>query len=98
VEDSPERVFAGLFEYQKEEKKFVIKPEAVIHVNDIFGKVKGSDKGIIEILKDETDYKQKIKEAANAEEKLHYAQMLSVKRLAAGVTEELDGVFKVLFK
>lgn len=98
VEDSPERVFAGLFEYQKEEKKFVIKPEAVIHVNDIFGKVKGSDKGIIEILKDETDYKQKIKEAANAEEKLHYAQMLAVKRLAAGVTEELDGVFKVLFK
>jgi MinD-like ATPase involved in chromosome partitioning or flagellar assembly len=98
VEDHPERIFSGLFEYQRQEKKFVLKPEAVIHVNDIYGKIKGSERGIIDILTDDTDYKQKIKEAANSEEKLHYAQLLSVKRLAAGVKEELDGVFKVLFK
>jgi hypothetical protein len=39
-----------------------------------------------------------IKGAKDAEEKLRYAQMLSIQRLAAGVSEELDGVFKTLFK
>jgi len=30
--------------------------------------------------------------------KLHFARLLSIKRLAAGVTEEHDAVFKTLFK
>jgi hypothetical protein len=98
VEDLPERVFPGLFEYQRQERKFTLKPEAAIHVNDIYGKIKGSERGIIDILNEDTDYKQKIKEASNSQEKLHYAQLLSVKRLAAGVKEELDNVFKILFK
>lgn len=97
-DELPERVFSGLFEYQKQEKKFVIKPEAAIRINDIFGKIKSTDKSIREILMDETDFKQKIKEAQSPEDKLHYAQLLSVKRLAAGVSEELDTVFKALFK
>ena len=98
LEESPERIFSGLFEYQRESKSFTLKPEAVIHVNDIYGKLKGSKTGIREILADETDYKERIKTAKDADEKLHFAQMLSIKRLAAGVSEELDAVFKALFK
>lgn len=98
LEESPERIFSGLFEYQHESKSFTLKPEAVIHVNDIYGKLKGSKTGIREILADETDYKERIKTAKDADEKLHFAQMLSIKRLAAGVSEELDAVFKALFK
>ena len=98
LEESPERIFSGLFEYQSESKSFTLKPEAVIHVNDIYGKLKGSKTGIREILADETDYKERIKTAKDADEKLHFAQMLSIKRLAAGVSEELDAVFKALFK
>ena len=37
-------------------------------------------------------------DSKDAEEKLHFAQMVGIKRLAAGVTEELDAVFKTLFK
>ena len=98
LEESPERIFSGLFEYQRESKSFTLTPEAVIHVNDIYGKLKGSKTGIREILADETDYKERIKTAKDADEKLHFAQMLSIKRLAAGVSEELDAVFKALLK
>jgi len=98
LDDSPERVFAGLFEYQASAKNFTLRPEAVIRVNDIYGKIKGADKGIEEIRNDTTDFKERIKGAKDADEKLHYAQLLSIQRLAAGVSEELDGVFKTLLK
>jgi CobQ/CobB/MinD/ParA nucleotide binding domain len=98
LDDSPERVFAGLFEYQSSAKNFTLRPDAVIRVNDIYGKIRGADRGIEEIRSDATDFKERIKGAKDADEKLHYAQMLSIQRLAAGVSEELDGVFKTLFK
>ena len=98
IDDVPERVFAGLFEYHTASKSFTLRPEAVIHVNDIYGKLKGAEQGIKDILNDPTDYKEKIKTAKDADEKLHFAQMVGIKRLAAGVTEELDAVFKTLFK
>ena len=98
IDDVPERVFAGLFEYHASSKSFTLRPDAVIHVNDIYGKLKGAEQGIKDILNDPTDYKEKIKTAKDADEKLHFAQMVGIKRLAAGVTEELDAVFKTLFQ
>jgi hypothetical protein len=98
LDDSPERVFAGLFEYQSSVKSFTLRPNAIIRVNDIYGKIKSADKGIEEIRNDPTDFKGLIKGAKDSQEKLYYAQMLSIQRLAAGVSEELDGVFKTLFK
>lgn len=98
IDETPERIFSGLFEYQASAKNFTIRPEAVIHVNDIYGKLKGTETGIKEVLADPTDYKEKIKTAKDANEKLHCAQMVALKRLAAGVTEELDAVFKTLLK
>lgn len=98
IDDVPERVFAGLFEYHSSSNSFTIRNDAVIHVNDIYGKLKGAEQDIANILNDPTDYKEKIKTAKDADEKLHFAQMVGIKRLAAGVTEELDAVFKTLFK
>ena len=98
VEENPERIFDGLIEYQKAEKKFTLKTEALIHINDIYSKLKDSSTSIADILADQTDYKEKIKTAKDADEKLQFAQMVSVKRLAVGVTAELDAVFKALFK
>ena len=39
-----------------------------------------------------------IKNTDNSEEKMHYAQLLGIKRLAVGVSKELDNVFNILFK
>lgn len=98
IDDVPERVFSGLFEYHTASKSFTLRPDAVIHVNDIYGKIAIAEQGIKDILNDPTDYKEKIKTAKDSAEKLHFAQMVGIKRLAAGVTEELDAVFKTLFK
>ncbi len=98
IDENPERLFSGLFEYHAATKNFTLRPEAVIHVNDIYGKLKGAEQSISEILQDPTDYKELIKTAKDADEKLRFAQMVGIKRLAAGVTEELDAVFKTLLK
>lgn len=97
-DDRPERVFSGLFEYHETARTFRIVPQAVIHVNDIFGKLKASECSLAEILADETDFKERIRSAKAPDEKLHYAQLLSIKRLAAGVSSELDTVFDALFE
>lgn len=98
IDETPERLFAGLLEYHAAAKNFTLRPDAVIHVNDIYGKLKGAEQGIKDILADPTDYKEMIKSAKDADEKLYFAQMVGVKRLAAGVVEELDAVFKTLLK
>lgn len=98
LDEVPQRVFAGLFEYHASEKTFTLRPEAVIHVNDIYGKLKGSEQSIADILNEPADLKEQLKAATNADEKLHISRLIGVKRLAAGVTEELDAVFKTLLK
>lgn len=98
LDEVTERVFSGLFEYHASATNFTLKPNAVIHVNDIYGKLKVADQSIKDILLDPTDFKEKIKTAKDSDEKLHFAQLLSIKRLAAGVSEELDAVFKTLLK
>lgn len=98
LDEDPERIFAGLFEYHTTTGNFTLCPDAVIHVNDIFGKLKGAKRGIKDILDDPTDYKEKIKATTNVGDKLIYAQMVGIKRLAAGVVDELDAVFDALVR
>jgi hypothetical protein len=96
LDEVPERVFSGLFEYHASEKTFTLKPDAVIHVNDIYGRLKGSEQSIADILSDPSDLKEQLKAAQNADDKLRISRLISIKRLAAGVSEELDGVYKAL--
>lgn len=98
LSETTERVFSGLFEYHANAKNFTLKSEAVIHVNDIYGKLKGNEESIADILNDPTDLKELLKAAKDSDEKLRISQKIGVKRLAAGVTEELDAVFKTLLK
>lgn len=97
-DESLERAFDGLYRYHAAEKKFTLVPGAVIHENDIYDKIKLSDRGISEILSDTTDLKEILKAAKSTEEKLAISHRISLKRLAAGVKEELDATFKVLFR
>jgi hypothetical protein len=97
-DESPDRLFSGLFGYHAENKNFMLKPDAVIHMNELYGKLKIAGKTIGDILDDPDDLKDKLKKATAPDEKIALTKKIAVKRLAAGVTEELDGVFKVLFK
>ncbi len=98
IDEKPEQVFSGLFEYHESEKTFTLKPSAVIHVNDIYGKINNTEQNIADILNDPTDLKEQLKASTTAEDKLRISRQIAVKRLAAGVSEELDAVFKALFK
>ncbi|WP_342616482.1 StbB family protein [Rhodoferax sp. GW822-FHT02A01] len=98
LNETPERIFSGLFEYHASARSFTLKPNAVIHVNEIYGKLKGTEQGISDILNDSTDLKEQLKAATDSDEKLRISRLIGVKRLAAGVTEELDTVFKALLK
>lgn len=97
-DESLERAFDGLYRYHAAEKKFTLVTGAVIHENDIYDKMKSSPQGIAEILNDQTDLKEMLKAAKSTEEKLAISHRISLKRLAAGVKEELDATFKVLFR
>ncbi|OIQ70264.1 hypothetical protein GALL_481250 [mine drainage metagenome] len=98
MDEQVEQVVGCLFDYYASAKRFTLKSDATIHVNDIYGKLNGAQKSISEVLADPTDFKEQIKAAKEDQEKLKFAQMLSVKRLAVGVTAELDSVFKTLMK
>lgn len=98
LDEQPERIFSGLFEYHASAKTFTLKPDAVIHVNDIYGKLKGSEQTIADILNDPADLKEQLKAAKDSDEKLRISRLIGIKRLAAGVTEELDSVYKTLLK
>ncbi len=97
VDDNPERIFSGLFDFHENENKFMLSKKAVIHVNDIYGKINGLEKSITDIMNDPTDYKELSKNAVDAADKLRYAQLLGIKRLATGVSRELDSVFNAIF-
>jgi hypothetical protein len=97
-DDDPARVFASLFDYHAADKCFTLRPDAVLRTNEVYARLNGGTGSLREILDDPTDYKAKIKEAADQDEKMRFAQLLSIKRLAAGVVEEHDAVFKTLFK
>jgi hypothetical protein len=98
MNEQTEQVFSGLFDYHSSSKRFTLKPDATIHTNDIYGKLNSAQQSIANVLADPRDFKEQIKIATSDQEKLQLAQMLSMKRLSAGVTEELDSVFKALLK
>jgi len=98
MDEQAEKVFGGLFDYHASAKRFTLRPDAVIHVNDIYGKLNSAQQSIADVLADSTDFKEQIKTAQSTQDKLQFAQKLSVKRLAVGVNEELDAVFKTLLK
>jgi hypothetical protein len=99
VEDEPVgRQFSGLFSYHADKGNFVLDPDAVIHMNELYGSLNGSGQTIADILNDPEDYKEKLKKATTTDEKVALARKIAARRLATGVTEELDAVFKALFK
>ena len=96
ADEAPERLFAGLFEYHAAEGLFTLRPGAVVSMNDLYGRLRASSQTIAEILSDPDDLKEMLKKSSDPEERLLISRRIALRRLAAGVTEELDAVFKSL--
>lgn len=97
-DDNPENIFESLYAYHAAEKRFTLRDDAVLRTNDIYTRLNGEALSLQELLNDPTDYKEQLRNAKDMEEKLNFANLLSMKRLASGVVEEHDAVFKSLFK
>ncbi len=95
--DNLQKSFDRLFKYHAASKHFTLRPDSVVHENEIFLKLKNSAESISDILNDPTDLKGLLKAATEPEEKMNIAAKIGIKRLASGVTKELDGVYKTLF-
>jgi hypothetical protein len=86
-DEKPERIFSGLIGYHSENKNFTLKPDAIIHMNELYGKLKGAEQSIGDILNDTTDLKGLLKAATEASEKIAITRRIATKRLAVGVTD-----------
>lgn len=96
IGEQPQSLFKGIFEYHAQGRTFSLRPTAVLHVNELYPKLRAADLSIRAILADSTDYKRAIQAATNPAEKVRLAQQLGIRRLAHGVSEELDAVFDTL--
>lgn len=93
ADEDPSEVFAGLITYAEQTGRCQVSPNMVIRSNELFGKLRKPGSSVEAILADETDYKAEIKAATDPVVKVQLSQALGLKRLAAGVKEELDRVF-----
>lgn len=98
IDDSVEDEFAALFGLAQSEKSFIAKPEAVIYANEVFERLKTVGRSLGDITADETDYRAKLRQTTDEDEKELCIRMVALKRLAITANKNLDDVFKVLFK
>jgi hypothetical protein len=98
TDESVEDEFAILFGLANTEKSFTLRPEAVIYSNEVYERLKTVGKSLGNITSDETDYRAKLRETSDADEKEMCVRMVALKRLAITANKNLDDVFKALNK
>ncbi len=92
-DDVLEEAFYPIFAFHEGEKAFTLKTGAVIEYSDLFQRLRAMNMTVDELLADTTDWKAKLKNPANPEEKAQAANMISMRRLAASGKENLDAVY-----
>lgn len=98
VDDAVADEFAALFGLAESEKSFVVKSEATIYANEVFERLKAVGKSLGDITADETDYRARLRQVTDDDEKELCVRMVALKRLAVTANKNLDDVFKALFK
>jgi hypothetical protein len=95
-DDPLERTFETLLAYCA--ASGVVQPDlaVVLPYNEVYALVRGSSKTLIDLARDDTDYKAEIAGVVSRSLKLALAQRLALHRLARGVVPQLDACFKAL--
>lgn len=95
-DETVEDAFYPIIAYHKDMNKFTLKPEAVIHYSELYQRLRQSGASIPDVLGDETDYKTKLRETTDPEQRAEFANRISMRRLAFAANENLDAVFKAV--
>ncbi len=96
ADETVEEAFYPLFAYHQDSRAFTLEPAAVIHFSELYQRLRMHKTTIGELVADMTDYKAKIREAKDDEEKARFAALLSMRRLAFAAQENLDSVFSTI--
>ena len=97
VDDKIEEEFIPLMLLSEEEELFTFAPKAVIHENEIYDLLKSERFGLSELRDDQIDYRKKLKELTDSEERNSCVKMMKLKMLARTANKNLDTVFAELF-
>jgi hypothetical protein len=97
VDESTQEEFAPLFGLVERDKNFTLNPDAVIYANEVFERLKAVGKSLGEIAADPIDYRAKLRQTEDEDEKDFCIQMVALKRLAVTANANLDDAYKALF-
>jgi hypothetical protein len=97
IDESVQDEFAPLFGLAEAEKSFKLNPRAVIHANEVFEKLKDVGKSLGEITADPTDYRAKLRETTDEDERENCVRMVAIKRLAVTANKNLDDAYTAIF-
>lgn len=95
-DDPIETVFETLLAYCAASGHAQPRMTACLRYNEVYARVRGSDRSLVEVAADTTDYKSGISRAESMSDKIVLAQQLATRRLARGVIPELDACFAAL--
>lgn len=90
------KLFEPLLAFCQTERLALARAELAVLESELFARVKASGMSIADLAQDQTDFKEAIRQAKSAQEKLDLAARLSVKRLAQGVSENMAAVYEAL--
>ena len=93
IDDIIEDEFFPLFSYYEDNRNFTIRPKATIYSSDLYQNLSSKKVSIAELLSDTTDYKTKLRETTDLDEKVDIVTRISMRRLAASAQKNLDAVF-----
>lgn len=97
-DETVEDAFYPLIQYQEETKAFTQRLNAAIDYSELYQKLRVYRTSVEELIADQTDYKAKLREAKDQEEKSKCVAMISMRRLALSAQENLDAVFAAIIK
>lgn len=98
LDEKVEDAFWQIFSYHEAKKRFTLRPAAFIQASELYQRLRLAKRSLQDVLYDETDYKAKLRETTDPDEKQKYAQLISIRRLAYSANENLDAAFKAVFK
>jgi hypothetical protein len=101
LDDEVREEFRTLFGLEATGKNFVINENSVIYNNEAFDQCKDLGVPLTDIVADQTDYRAKAKDAKNAgneNEATRCVSLCLLKMVATTADNNLDQVFKTLFK
>ena len=97
IDETIDNEFPAISMIEKKEKMFTLRTEAIIYENEVYEQLKSVGKSLGKLNEDTVDYRQKLRESTDEDEKYHCIQMVALKRLAITANRNLDNVYQALF-